>query len=152
MAIGIHGRHRYSHKTIQRRNQTTTQTKAQTVNPLSTWKARRTRPIPQTRKMQILETRNRVLGSYRWKWGPQNEPKKVGKHQKLGDTQESNGNTKIPRIHRILPVLCPKLLTNRTAIASSNKENNPLGMDKNATTGLRPPESTNVWSTSPNPA
>ena len=45
---------------------------------------------------------------------------------------------KIPRVHWILPILCPKLLTDRMATAPSNKENNPLGMDKDATTSLRP--------------
>ena len=44
----------------------------------------------------------------------------------------------------------PKLLTNRTATTSSNKENNSLGMDQNATISLRPLESTNVRGTSPN--
>ena len=43
---------------------------------------------------------------------------------------------KIPRVYWILPILRPKLLTDCTATASSNKENNPLGMDKDATTSL----------------
>ena len=34
---------------------------------------------------------------------------------------------------------------------SFDKENDPLEMDKNTTIGLRPPKSTNVRGTSPNP-
>ena len=94
--------------------------------------------------MRIPETRNQVLRCNRRKWSPQNEPKEAGKRQKLGSIQQPNRNTKIPRIHWILPILCPKLLTNRTTTASFDKENDPLGMDENTTIGLRPPKSTNV--------
>ena len=95
--------------------------------------------------------RNRVPGSHRRKWSPQDEPKEIRKHQKLGSTQQPDQDTKIPRVNRILQILCPKLLTDRTTTASSNKENDSLGMDKNITTGLWPLESTDVQSTSPNP-
>ena len=37
-------------------------------------------------------------------------------------------------------------------ITPPNKENNPLGMDKDTTIGLQTPESTHVQSTSANPA
>ena len=94
--------------------------------------------------MRIPETRNRVLRCNCQKRSPQNEPKEAGKRQKLGSTQQPNRNTKIPRIHWILLILRPKLLTNRTTTASFDKENDPLGMDKNTIIGLRPPESTNV--------
>ena len=60
---------------------------------------------------------------------PQDEPEETRKRQKLGGTQKSNRNMKVPRVHRILPILCPKLLTNRTTITAPNKENNPMGMD-----------------------
>ena len=43
---------------------------------------------------------------------------------------------KVPGVHRILLILCPKLLTNRTTITTPNKENNPLGMDEHATASL----------------
>ena len=88
--------------------------------------------------------RNRVLRCNRQKQSPQNEPKETGKRQKLGSTQQPNRNMKIPRIHWILPILRPKLLTDCMPTASFDKENDPLGMDKNITIGLRPPESTNV--------
>jgi hypothetical protein len=58
---------------------------------------------------------------------------------------------KIPRVHWILPILRSELFTNCTATVTPNKENNPLGMDENTTTSLRPSESTDVRSTSPNP-
>ena len=70
MAIGIHGQHCHPYKAIQWRNGTTTQTTAQTTDPSSTWKIGNTRPIPQIREMQILEMRNWILGSHRWKWSP----------------------------------------------------------------------------------
>ena len=95
-----------------------------------------TRPIPQTGKMQIPKTRNRILRCNRWKWSPQNEPKEARKRQKLGSTQQPNRNTKIPRIHWILLILCPKLLTDCTTTASLDKESDPLGVDKNTTVGL----------------
>ena len=82
MAISIHGWHCHSHKTTQWRNGTTTQT----TNSSGTWKARRTWPIPQTRKMQVLKARNRVPRSHCGKQSPENEPKETGKHQELGDT------------------------------------------------------------------
>ena len=87
MAISIHGRHRYPHKTPQWRNGTTTRMATQTINSPSTRKTGDTRPIPQTRKMQIPKTRNRVLRCNHRKWSPQNEPKETRKHQKLGGTQ-----------------------------------------------------------------
>ena len=43
---------------------------------------------------------------------------------------------KIPRVHRVLQILCPQLFANRTTAASLNKENDPLGMDKNTTTSF----------------
>jgi hypothetical protein len=121
------------------------------TNSPSTRETGDTRPIPQTGKMQIPEMRNQVLGSNRRKRSPRNEPKEARECQKLGSTQQPDRNTKVLRIHWILPILCPKLLTNRMTTASSNKEDDPLGMDKNTTLGLRPPKSTNVRSTSPNP-
>ena len=54
---------------------------------------------------------------------------------------------KVPRVHWILPILRPKLLTNCTTTAPSNKENNPLEMDQYATTSLRSLEGTNVRGT-----
>ena len=58
----------------------------QTTDSPSTRETGDTRPIPQTRKMQIPKTRNRILGSNCQKRSPQNEPKEAGKHQKLGST------------------------------------------------------------------
>ena len=58
---------------------------------------------------------------------------------------------KIPRVHRILLILHPELFANLMATVTPDKENNPLGMDENATTSLRPSESTDVRSTGPNP-
>ena len=43
---------------------------------------------------------------------------------------------KIPRVYRVLQILRPKLLTNHMTTASSNEEDNPLGIDENTTTSL----------------
>ena len=51
---------------------------------------------------------------------------------------------KVSRVHEILPILRPKLLTNCTTITAPNKEDNPLGMDEHAAASLRPLKSTNV--------
>ena len=44
---------------------------------------------------------------------------------------------KVPGVHRILPILCPKLFANCKTVIAPNKENNPLGMDQHTTTSLR---------------
>ena len=149
MAISVHGRYCHPHKAPQRRIRRTTQTTAQTINPPSTRKTKNARPVSQAREVRIPETRNRIFRSHRWKRSPQNEPKEIRKHQKLGGTQKSNQNMKVPGVHRILPILRPKLLTNRTTITAPNKENNPLGMDEHTTASLQSLEGTNVQSTSP---
>ena len=129
MVISVHGRHRHPHKTARQRNRGTTRTMAQTVNLPSTQEVGNARPIPQTRKVQIPETRNRIPRCHHRKRSPQDEPKETGKRQKLDGTQKPNRNTKISGVYRILPILRPELLTNHMTIITLDKENNPLGMD-----------------------
>ena len=49
--------------------------------------------------------------------------KKLESVKNWATPNKSNRNTKIPRVHRILQILRPKLLTNHTTTTPSNKEN-----------------------------
>ena len=95
--------------------------------------------------------RNRILRSHCRKWHPKDEPKEIGKCQKLGDTQQPDRNTKIPRVYRILQIFHPELLNDCTTTTPPYEKDNPLGIDRPTTTSLWPPKDIYVQSPSVDP-
>ena len=95
--------------------------------------------------------RNQISKGNSWKWNTQDEPKEIEKHQELGNTHKPDQNMKILRVHWLLQILHPKLLSNHMTIAPPHKENNPLGVDNYITTSFCPPKRSHVCSISINP-
>src|SRR6266850_2025003 len=74
MAVSIHGQHSHPYQTERWRNRRTTQKTTRNPHPFSPRYLGRTRSLPQTREMRILEDRDYLSWSYHWEQPDQNGP------------------------------------------------------------------------------
>ncbi len=58
----------------------------------------------------------------------QMDPKKAQRHHGLANTQNTYRYTKIPWLHRLLPVLCPRLFKDSMPTTGPHKESHHMGM------------------------
>src|SRR5579863_1925554 len=113
MANSIHGRHGNTHPKTRGRNRRTAHRTTSHIRPKDPLKAPRTQLIPQTRKMHLRTTTNRIPRSNcRPRDGP-NGRQESRKGKELATTDKRNRSPKIPGLHRVLPILYPRLLTHR---------------------------------------
>src|SRR6266403_3164326 len=122
MAIRIHGRHRDPHETRKQRNGPTTPRTTPTLHPSYASQTRTKRSVSKTRKMRLRTKRNRLPRCHRRKRSNTNGPKETQRRRRLARPTQPNRNTKIPRIHRLLSLLRPRLLKNSAPLVGPYKE------------------------------
>src|SRR5712675_2432856 len=65
--------------------------------------------------------------------------------------KKSHRRPLIPRFHRILPLLHPKLFTRRTTLIGPDEEGDPVDLGRSPDKGFRNPENAHVYETSADP-
>jgi hypothetical protein len=76
-------------------------------------------------------------------------PNKDKRDRRLATPKEREGCPSLLRIYRVLPILCPQLLKNRTPPHRTNEENNPIPLERTTNQSLRNPQNTDVRQADP---
>src|SRR5258707_10120742 len=82
----------------------------------------------------------------------ENGPKKDTRSGRLVSTDHCHQSTPILRVHRVLPILHPKLLKNRTTPPRSYKEDDPMALGQTSIQSLQDFENPHVSKTCTPPA
>src|SRR6266436_8052612 len=130
MAIRIHGRHRHPHKTRKRRNGPTTPRTTPALHSSYASQTRTKRSVSKTRKMRLRTKGNRLPRCHRRKRSNTNGPKETQRRRRLARPTQPNRNTKVPWVHRLLPLLRPRIFENSMPSARSYKEGRHLALGR----------------------
>ena len=141
LAHNLHGRHPDPHPERPRNPQET--------SPPGTNQTKTPRPLPQTREVPIRTKESGIPRRHPKCRNSTNGPNKDKRNRRLATPKERQGRPSLPRIHRVLPILCPQLLKNRTPPHRTNKENNPIPLERATNQSLRNPQNTDVCQTDP---
>src|SRR5216683_1514104 len=134
---GIHGRHSYTHQTGAWRNGRSTSAKTPTVGKRNAHHTTKTQPLPQHRQVPIRETRGRLpRGPHRRK-EHQNGRSQSRTSKNLETPPKCDRSMTLLGVHRVLPVLHQRILTNSPATPQFNKEKHRVALGKSPTTSLR---------------
>ena len=82
-------------------------------------------------------------------WLNTNGPQKAQRCRRLAKTQNANRHTKIPWLHRLLPLLCPRLLKDHTPTTGPHQKGCHMGMGWMATQSFWRAKNTHVLLTHP---
>src|SRR6266849_4385759 len=94
--------------------------------------------------MQIQKTRDRIPWSNCRTKLTTNGSQETPKCGRVGPSKEFHGSQTIPRVHRILSILHPKLLKNCTSSPRSHKKTNDVAMGTKRNGSLLSPKEVNV--------
>src|SRR6266850_5469494 len=97
--------------------------------------------------MRILKERNRLSRSHYRKQPDQNGPYQTTRCCRLDYSTNPYRHQKIPRIHRLLQVLCTKLFKNCTTTPRSYEESHTMALGTQAQMCFRRTENANVCGT-----
>ena len=144
MAISLHGWHRDPYKAKTGRNWWATSKKTPTIHAPHTRYIETKWSIFQTWEMQVQEGRNRVLRSHSQTEHPPYGPKETQSCCGIANSKEPHEHSTVFRIHRILLILCPKLLQNCTTIIGPYEENNSMALRDEARKSIQKAKKTYV--------
>src|SRR6266478_5678262 len=97
--------------------------------------------------MRLRTKRNQLSRRHCQKRQTANGPEETKRRCQLAQTQHSNGNPQVPRVYRVLPILHPRILKNRTTTARSHKESSDLELGRTTATRIRRVEDPHVLTT-----
>src|SRR6266566_8874024 len=80
-----------------------------------------------------------------------NGPRKSKRGRELAKTANAHRSTTIPRVHRLLPILRPKLLKNRPTTPRFDEENDPLALGSTPRKSISGTKGANVLQPGPYP-
>ena len=83
--------------------------KVSKISLLNSSKIRRKWPVPQTGKIRLQTKKNQVPRCHLGRWNNPNGPVKNQGCCQLACPQDCQGHTSLPRVYRILLLLCPQL-------------------------------------------
>ena len=149
MVISLHGWHGYTHSQTSTWIPRATHTIAPNICPQSPNKVRREQSLSQTGKMWVWERRNQIPRSNSREEPPQDEPKEVTRCSGLAHPQNTYWHTTIPRLHRLLSLLCTKLFCYSPTTTRSHKENHSLALGRMTVQSIQRIKNMNVLQPSP---
>src|SRR6266702_6156675 len=118
----LHGRHpnRYPHQ----------HPPSPTTCTPSTRQVRGTQSIPQTRKVYVRGTRNRVPGIGNRRGESTHGPRQGSRCRRMGTPKEPQRTTRLDGIYQLLQKVHRRILKNRESPERTYKEGGPMGMDR----------------------
>src|SRR6266403_212624 len=99
--------------------------------------------------MRLRTKRNRLLRRHRRKRPDTNGPEETQGRRRLAHSPQPDRDTKIPWVHRLLPLLRPRILKNSTPSIRPDKESCCLALGRIAAQSLRRVENAYVLPSRP---
>jgi hypothetical protein len=99
------------------------------MSPSSTNQTERPQPLPQTGEMPVRTKEGRIPRRHPERRNSTNGPDKSEGNCRLATPQKCQRCLRVPRIHRVLLILCTQLLQNRMSPHRTHKEDNPISLE-----------------------
>src|SRR5260370_42000371 len=94
--------------------------------------------------MRLQTKRNRLSRHHRRTRNTKNGSKEDTRSSGLVPANNRHRSTPVPRIHRVLSVLYPKLLENRPTTPRPYKEDNPMALGQTPSRSIQDPKNSHV--------